>query len=144
MVNVHCDAGATERRARASSSAASTLRLLERLDARHARRQRRERAEESSASNTSSAGASPASRSSRKPGKLTAAVQTAVREATGLDPELSTSGGTSDGRFIAPYGVDVVELGPLNATIHSSNERRVRSTISSASRASTSASPDCC
>ena len=32
---------------------------------------------------------------------------------TGLDPELSTSGGTSDGRFIAPYGVDVVELGPL-------------------------------
>ena len=58
-----------------------------------------------------------------KPGKLTAAVQTAVREATGLDPELSTSGGTSDGRFIAPYGVDVIELGPLNKTIHSVNER---------------------
>ncbi len=57
-----------------------------------------------------------------KPGKLTAAVQTAVREATGLDPELSTSGGTSDGRFIAPYGVDVIELGPLNRTIHSVNE----------------------
>jgi succinyl-diaminopimelate desuccinylase len=57
------------------------------------------------------------------PGKLTAAVQTAVREATGLDPELSTSGGTSDGRFIAPYGVDVIELGPLNKTIHSINER---------------------
>jgi succinyl-diaminopimelate desuccinylase len=57
-----------------------------------------------------------------KPGKLTAAVQTAVREATGLDPELSTSGGTSDGRFIAPYGVDVIELGPLNKTIHSVNE----------------------
>lgn len=57
-----------------------------------------------------------------KPGRLTAAVQTAVREATGLDPELSTSGGTSDGRFIAPYGIDVVELGPRNATIHKVNE----------------------
>jgi succinyl-diaminopimelate desuccinylase len=57
-----------------------------------------------------------------KPGKLTAAVRTAVQEATGLDPELSTSGGTSDGRFIAPYGVDVIELGPLNRTIHSVNE----------------------
>jgi succinyl-diaminopimelate desuccinylase len=57
-----------------------------------------------------------------KPGRLTAAVQTAVREATGLDPELSTSGGTSDGRFIAPYGIDVVELGPLNATTHKVNE----------------------
>jgi succinyl-diaminopimelate desuccinylase len=57
-----------------------------------------------------------------QPGRLTAAVQTAVREATGLDPELSTSGGTSDGRFIAPYGIDVVELGPINATIHKINE----------------------
>jgi succinyl-diaminopimelate desuccinylase len=57
-----------------------------------------------------------------KPGPLTAAIQTAVREATGLDPELSTSGGTSDGRFIAPYGIDVVELGPLNETIHKVNE----------------------
>ena len=56
------------------------------------------------------------------PGRLTTAVQTAVREATGLDPELSTSGGTSDGRFIAPYGIDVVELGPINATIHKVNE----------------------
>ena len=45
-----------------------------------------------------------------------------MREATGLDPELSTSGGTSDGRFIAPYGIDVVELGPINATIHKVNE----------------------
>lgn len=57
-----------------------------------------------------------------KPGLLTAAVQTAVREATGIDPELSTSGGTSDGRFIAPYGIDVVELGPINETIHKVNE----------------------
>ncbi|MFB3106103.1 MAG: M20/M25/M40 family metallo-hydrolase, partial [Pseudomonadales bacterium] len=37
--------------------------------------------------------------------------------------ELSTSGGTSDGRFIAPLGCQVVELGPLNATIHKVNER---------------------
>lgn len=57
-----------------------------------------------------------------KPGRLTAAIQAAVREATGFDPELSTSGGTSDGRFIAPYGIDVVELGPINATIHKVNE----------------------
>jgi succinyl-diaminopimelate desuccinylase len=49
-------------------------------------------------------------------------VQKAVNEATGLTPELSTSGGTSDGRFIAPYGIDVVELGPINATIHKVNE----------------------
>ncbi|HVS25659.1 MAG TPA: succinyl-diaminopimelate desuccinylase [Gammaproteobacteria bacterium] len=57
-----------------------------------------------------------------KSGPLMAAVRTAVREETGLDPELSTSGGTSDGRFIAPYGVDVIELGPLNRTIHSVDE----------------------
>ena len=49
-------------------------------------------------------------------------MQTAVREATGLEPALSTSGGTSDGRFIAPYGIDVVEVGPINATIHMVNE----------------------
>jgi succinyl-diaminopimelate desuccinylase len=57
-----------------------------------------------------------------EPGRLTGAVREAIREETGLDPELSTSGGTSDGRFIAPYGVDVVELGPVNATIHKINE----------------------
>jgi len=57
-----------------------------------------------------------------KPGRLTDAVRKAVHEETGLDPTLSTSGGTSDGRFIAPHGVDVVELGPLNKTIHSVNE----------------------
>ena len=57
-----------------------------------------------------------------QPGRLTEAVQRAVNEATGLTPELSTSGGTSDGRFIAPYGIDVVELGPINATIHKVNE----------------------
>jgi succinyl-diaminopimelate desuccinylase len=57
-----------------------------------------------------------------EPGQLTAAVCRAVKEHTGLDPELSTSGGTSDGRFIAPCGVDVVEVGPINATIHRANE----------------------
>ncbi len=48
--------------------------------------------------------------------------QKAVLEVTGLTAELSTSGGTSDGRFIAPYGVEVVEIGPVNATIHQVNE----------------------
>ncbi|HEY8521796.1 MAG TPA: succinyl-diaminopimelate desuccinylase [Gammaproteobacteria bacterium] len=57
-----------------------------------------------------------------KPGKLTAVVSEAIAAETGVTPELSTSGGTSDGRFIAPYGVDVVEFGPLNKTIHQVNE----------------------
>ncbi|MEE8094610.1 MAG: succinyl-diaminopimelate desuccinylase [Gammaproteobacteria bacterium] len=55
-------------------------------------------------------------------GRLSAAVCSAVKEHTGLDPELSTSGGTSDGRYIAPCGVDVVEVGPINKTIHQVNE----------------------
>ena len=41
---------------------------------------------------------------------------------TGLDTELSTAGGTSDGRFIALMGTQVVELGPTNATIHQVDE----------------------
>ena len=40
----------------------------------------------------------------------------------GFDTKLSTSGGTSDGRFIAPLGIEVVELGPTNRTIHKVNE----------------------
>ena len=56
------------------------------------------------------------------PGRLTETVSEAVAHETGERPELSTSGGTSDGRFIAPYGIDVVELGPINATIHKVNE----------------------
>ncbi|HEU4618624.1 MAG TPA: succinyl-diaminopimelate desuccinylase, partial [Gammaproteobacteria bacterium] len=56
------------------------------------------------------------------PGRLIDAVSGAVAEETGSAPELSTSGGTSDGRFIAPYGIEVVELGPLNTTIHKVNE----------------------
>jgi succinyl-diaminopimelate desuccinylase len=56
------------------------------------------------------------------PGPLTEAVRRAIREETGVDTELSTSGGTSDGRFIAPYGAAVVEIGPINRTIHKVNE----------------------
>ena len=44
-------------------------------------------------------------------------------DVTGRTPEASTSGGTSDGRFIAPTGCEVVELGPVNATIHKIDER---------------------
>jgi len=55
-------------------------------------------------------------------GKLTEAASQVVAEQTGLTPELSTGGGTSDGRFISPAGTDVVELGPVNASIHKINE----------------------
>jgi succinyl-diaminopimelate desuccinylase len=55
-------------------------------------------------------------------GELVAAARDAIRELTGIQTELSTSGGTSDGRFIAPTGAQVVELGPINATIHQVNE----------------------
>lgn len=57
-----------------------------------------------------------------EPGDLIDAVTEAVREVSGLEPELSTGGGTSDGRFISPAGADVVELGPVNASIHKVNE----------------------
>ena len=56
------------------------------------------------------------------PGKLIDAVVQSVSEHTGKAPELSTGGGTSDGRFISPAGADVVELGPVNASIHKINE----------------------
>jgi succinyl-diaminopimelate desuccinylase len=62
------------------------------------------------------------------PGALTEAVTQAIQAETGLTTELSTSGGTSDGRFISPWDkpgsgqVEVVELGPLNATIHKIDE----------------------
>jgi succinyl-diaminopimelate desuccinylase len=57
-----------------------------------------------------------------RPGTLTEAVAKAVRETLGREPQLSTTGGTSDGRFIAPTGAQVVELGVINATIHKVNE----------------------
>lgn len=55
-------------------------------------------------------------------GALVAAAQKAIKHVAGFDAELSTAGGTSDGRFIAPTGAQVVELGPVNATIHQVNE----------------------
>jgi succinyl-diaminopimelate desuccinylase len=55
-------------------------------------------------------------------GELIPAAQQSIRECCDIETELSTSGGTSDGRFIAPTGTQVVELGPKNATIHKLNE----------------------
>ncbi|PTD98024.1 succinyl-diaminopimelate desuccinylase [Pseudothauera lacus] len=55
-------------------------------------------------------------------GRLVAAVSAAIRSTTGVDTELSTTGGTSDGRFIADICAEVVECGPVNATIHKVNE----------------------
>lgn len=56
------------------------------------------------------------------PGTLVKAVQEAIHEVTGLNTELSTTGGTSDGRFIAQTCPQVIELGPPNATIHKIDE----------------------
>ncbi len=56
-------------------------------------------------------------------GKLIPAAQRVIRKVMGIEPQLSTSGGTSDGRFIAPAGIEVIELGPCNLTIHKVNER---------------------
>lgn len=55
-------------------------------------------------------------------GELVDATRAAIRDTLGIEPQLSTSGGTSDGRFIAPTGAQVLELGPINATIHKLNE----------------------
>lgn len=57
------------------------------------------------------------------PGRLVNAMREAIRTVLGVDARLSTDGGTSDGRFIAPLGAEVVEFGPLNATIHKIDER---------------------
>jgi len=56
-------------------------------------------------------------------GELIEATLSSVKAITGLNCELSTSGGTSDGRFIAPTGTQLVELGPINATIHKIDEQ---------------------
>jgi len=56
------------------------------------------------------------------PGLLSQAVTQAIETVTGITPELSTSGGTSDGRFIAPMGAEVVEIGVVNASIHKIDE----------------------
>lgn len=55
-------------------------------------------------------------------GDLLKSCVNAIHHHTGQMPVLSTSGGTSDGRFIAPFGVEVIELGPVNTTIHQVNE----------------------
>lgn len=55
-------------------------------------------------------------------GELIAAAQQAIAAVAGFETVLSTAGGTSDGRFIAPTGAQVLELGPLNATIHQVDE----------------------
>ena len=57
-----------------------------------------------------------------RPGALVNAVSQAITKYNAFSPELNTGGGTSDGRFIAPTGTQVVELGPINATIHKVDE----------------------
>ena len=56
-------------------------------------------------------------------GRLVEATKSAIRQVAGIDAELSTEGGTSDGRFVAPTGAEVLELGPVNSTIHQIDER---------------------
>jgi len=58
----------------------------------------------------------------RRAGALRDATVAAIGALCGIEPELSTGGGTSDGRFIAPLGAEVVELGPINASIHKIDE----------------------
>jgi succinyl-diaminopimelate desuccinylase len=69
-----------------------------------------------------------------RPGRLSATVADAVKAVTGIDPELSTGGGTSDGRFISPAGADVVEIGPVNASIHKTNEHVIVDDVSRLTR----------
>lgn len=64
-----------------------------------------------------------------EPGDLLYAVSNSIKSVTGRDTIASTSGGTSDGRFIATMGTQVVELGPVNATIHQVNERVLASDL---------------
>jgi len=64
-----------------------------------------------------------------EPGALLDAVAASIKQVTGRDTQASTTGGTSDGRFIATLGTQVVELGPVNATIHQVNERVLASDL---------------
>lgn len=64
-----------------------------------------------------------------EPGALLDAVAASIKSVTGRETQPSTSGGTSDGRFIATLGTQVVELGPVNATIHQINERVLASDL---------------
>lgn len=56
------------------------------------------------------------------PGELVAAISQSIEAETGVKTELSTTGGTSDGRFIAKVCKQVIEFGPINASIHKINE----------------------
>ncbi len=69
-----------------------------------------------------------------KRGKLVDAVERAIRHVAGISPELSTTGGTSDGRFIADICDEVVELGPVNASIHKIDENIAVADIDNLSR----------
>ena len=91
-------------------------------DARAAQAHASKRCCSATRSTTRSSGMCRASRSIPPPGALSSAVCAAVRTVTGREPTLSTGGGTSDGRFIAPMGAQVVELGVVNASIHKVNE----------------------
>lgn len=64
-----------------------------------------------------------------EPGDLLDAVSASIKDVTGRETQPSTSGGTSDGRFIATIGTQVVELGPVNATIHQVDERILASDL---------------
>lgn len=81
-----------------------------------------------------------------EPGALLDAVSASIKAITGRETQASTSGGTSDGRFIATLGTQVVELGPVNATIHQVNERILATTstcsLKSTTRPWISCSPD--
>jgi succinyl-diaminopimelate desuccinylase len=67
-------------------------------------------------------------------GRLVKAVSVAIREVVGVEPELSTTGGTSDGRFIVAICPQVVEVGPVNASIHQIDERIALNDIEALSR----------
>jgi succinyl-diaminopimelate desuccinylase len=64
-----------------------------------------------------------------EPGDLVDAVRESIMTATGVSAQLSTGGGTSDGRFIASMGSQIIELGPINASIHQRNEHVLLSDI---------------
>ena len=69
-----------------------------------------------------------------KPGILTDTVQRAIQDETGVSAIMDTGGGTSDGRFIAPTGAQLIEFGPINATIHQIDERVCCADIEATSR----------
>jgi succinyl-diaminopimelate desuccinylase len=61
--------------------------------------------------------------------RIVRTIDAAIKKVTGIKPKHSTAGGTSDARYIAPYGVDVIEFGVRNDTIHAPNERTTREEV---------------